>query len=314
VNFLSRHIEKLLLEQDCVILPAFGGFVAHENKAIIQAERRLVAPPTRSIGFNPLLQMNDGLLTQSYMTTLHIGYAQALQRLEYDIRKLKALLYDNGKAILPGVGELTCALDGTVSFRPENEHAASPDYYGLSVFEMKPLSALPLPNLPSAPVARRATLPLVLHRAAAILIGLVVFFSFAVSLDNGDGVDGDRASFDLQAWLTLQKPLIMQPIVAQQTTESQVVETPPPPAATPTPIQKYHLIVASLATVADGEAFVARLQAEGNADARLITADGKVRVCIASFAVRTDALNRLAELRSVPATANVWVLVKKLPQ
>ena len=64
---LSRHIESLLLAHDCVIVPGLGGFVAHYVPARRIAEEQLFLPPSRSVGFNQQLTINDGLLVQSYM-------------------------------------------------------------------------------------------------------------------------------------------------------------------------------------------------------------------------------------------------------
>ena len=52
---LAQHIEALLLENDCVIVPGFGGFVAHYAPATHVKEENLFLPPTRTIGFNPCL-------------------------------------------------------------------------------------------------------------------------------------------------------------------------------------------------------------------------------------------------------------------
>ena len=65
---LAQHIEALLLENDCVIVPGFGGFVAHYAPATHVKEENLFLPPTRTIGFNPQLKLNDGVLVQSYMS------------------------------------------------------------------------------------------------------------------------------------------------------------------------------------------------------------------------------------------------------
>lgn len=59
---LAQHIEVLLLENDCVIVPGLGGFVAHYTPAMRVAEENVFLPPTRIIGFNPQLKMNDGYL------------------------------------------------------------------------------------------------------------------------------------------------------------------------------------------------------------------------------------------------------------
>ena len=52
---LAQHIEALLLENDCVIVPNFGGFVAHYAPATYVKEEHLFLPPTRIIGFNSQL-------------------------------------------------------------------------------------------------------------------------------------------------------------------------------------------------------------------------------------------------------------------
>ena len=43
---LARHIEILLLENDCVIIPDFGGFIAHYQPA--RSEERRVGKECRS--------------------------------------------------------------------------------------------------------------------------------------------------------------------------------------------------------------------------------------------------------------------------
>ena len=59
---LARHIELLLLEHDCVIVPGLGGFIANHTEARYTGdEEHLFLPPYRTIGFNQQLQVNDGL-------------------------------------------------------------------------------------------------------------------------------------------------------------------------------------------------------------------------------------------------------------
>ena len=61
---LAKHIEVLLLENDCVIVPGLGGFIAHYWCSKYNKETREFCPPDRSIGFNRKLVMNDGMLVQ----------------------------------------------------------------------------------------------------------------------------------------------------------------------------------------------------------------------------------------------------------
>ena len=79
---LAQHIEALLLENDCVIVPGFGGFVAHYAPATHVKRRKSFLPPTRTIGFNPQLKLNDGVLVQSYMSAYDTSFADATRIVE----------------------------------------------------------------------------------------------------------------------------------------------------------------------------------------------------------------------------------------
>ena len=79
---LDRHIEILLLENDCVIVPGLGGFVAHHVSARYDEQDGLFLPPYRTLGFNAQLRMNDSLLVQSYVDAYELSYPEALAQIE----------------------------------------------------------------------------------------------------------------------------------------------------------------------------------------------------------------------------------------
>ena len=78
---LVKHIETLLLENDCVIVPGLGGFIAHYHTATFNKEKNEFNPPYRSIGFNPRLTINDGLLAQSYMQAYNTDFSDATRKI-----------------------------------------------------------------------------------------------------------------------------------------------------------------------------------------------------------------------------------------
>lgn len=96
---LAQHIEALLLENDCVIVPGFGGFVAHYAPATHVKEENLFLPPTRTIGFNPQLKLNDGVLVQSYMSAYDTSFADATRIVEKEVSAFIEILHEEGKAI-----------------------------------------------------------------------------------------------------------------------------------------------------------------------------------------------------------------------
>ncbi len=60
MNELSRHIEVLLLEHDCVIIPQLGGFVAQYVSSHRVTAEQTIYPPFRTVGINAQLTLNDG--------------------------------------------------------------------------------------------------------------------------------------------------------------------------------------------------------------------------------------------------------------
>ena len=139
---LERHIEILLLSNDCVIVPDFGGFVAHHVDARYDGRDNMFLPPLRTIGFNPQLTMNDSLLALSYVEAYDISYPDALSRIAEDVREIRAELDINGKYELTDIGTLYLNSQGTYTFEPCEAGLLTPNYYGLDGFVMQPLKEL----------------------------------------------------------------------------------------------------------------------------------------------------------------------------
>ena len=136
---LSRHIEILLLDNDCVIVPGFGGFMAHYVSAIYDQTDGTFLPPKRTVGFNPKLTINDSLLTQSYVEAYDISYPDACKRIEEEVRELKGHLENEGFYELTDIGVLRVNSEGHYEFSPCEAGILTPSLYGLGAFEMKVL-------------------------------------------------------------------------------------------------------------------------------------------------------------------------------
>ena len=104
---LERHIEILLLDCDCVIVPGFGGFVAHHRDARFDDADNMFLPPLRTLGFNPKLNMNDSLLVQSYVEAYDISYPEALARVETEVDELKHNIEKDGYYEFENLGHIS---------------------------------------------------------------------------------------------------------------------------------------------------------------------------------------------------------------
>lgn len=201
---LARHIEILLLENDCVIVPELGGFIAHHQPAHYEESEGVFLPPTRTVGFNPQLTMNDGLLVQAYMQTHHTDFPDAGRMLSRKVKDLKETLYNEGIAEMPGIGTLHYTMYGNYEFHPLENGVLSPDYYALDTFSMTPLSAeileepkreeeSPIVEYPEK--KREFTLnPSWWEHAVAVAVAVVLFFVLSVPVENTYIDKGNYAS------------------------------------------------------------------------------------------------------------------------
>ena len=128
---LCAHIRSLLMAQEYVVIPGFGGFVSREQEAeLLFTEARLLAP-SGQLGFNAKLRDEDGLLRRHLATELTCSYEQAGEQLALQVKLWIAELEAQGNLLLPGLGILRTQAHGTWRFEPEIGQNFSPKYYGL---------------------------------------------------------------------------------------------------------------------------------------------------------------------------------------
>ena len=135
---LARHIELLLLEHDCIIVPGLGGFIANNASARYNENGdNLFLPPYRNIGFNQKLQANDGLLVQAYMVAYDASYPDAYKQMEMDIADVLFELDTDGSYELPNIGVLHKGINGIITFTSFDSGILTPSLYGLYSFAIK---------------------------------------------------------------------------------------------------------------------------------------------------------------------------------
>ena len=185
---ICRHIEYLLTEHDCVLIPEWGGFVLQDVPARRSDDGKTWFPPTRAIVFNPSLTYNDGMLAASLMRARKTDAHRALLLIRREVGTLRSLLQKEGDRVAFGnLGSF--ALDENL--RPT--FTANADYrIDLRQFGMQRLTILPLREL-SAPTPSKTkavdaagkddTIRISIHRrtaykiAAAAAIFLLLFLT-----------------------------------------------------------------------------------------------------------------------------------------
>ena len=344
---LAQHIETLLLENDCVIVPGFGGFVAHYSPATRVKEENIFLPPTRTIGFNPQLKLNDGVLVQSYMSAYNTSFADASRIVEKEVNEFIGLLHEEGKAHLDNIGEIHYNIYGNYEFVPYDYKITTPSLYGLDSFEMHELSVLQQKEkvwIPAHPEKEKKTFEISINRAylrnaAAMIAAIVLFFAFSTPVENTDVQKNNYAQLlpselfeQIEKQSVVVTPVYVKSDAMQQakklsataSTSSSTktsstkkytankVKTSKPIAVREVKVTKhpFHIIVAGGISLKDAEAIATQLKSKGFANAKALNMDGKVRVSINSFDNRNEATKQLLELRKNETYKNAWLLAK----
>lgn len=336
---IQRHIEILLLDNDCVIVPGFGGFMAHHVDARYDENDGSFLPPLRSIGFNPQLTMNDSLLVQSYIEAYDLSYPEALKRIEDEVNEIRQTLENKGVYEMTDVGVLRLNDEGNIVFQPCEAGILTPSLYGLSNFNMRPLAyeaehaaqtkavveevkeeqekkpeAQPTLNevlLQNEEEDKKQHLVIPMtwvRNAVAVAAVILAFFLIPTQISRPTREALRMSSIDTGL---LEKVMPKLPKAAPtvqlkaQPAESAHAAVKADDKASAT---RYSLVLASRVTRANAEDFVKKLKASGIDDVRVFQKNGKAtKVLYGSYASREEAQKQLNLLQGRQVFEQAWV-------
>jgi hypothetical protein len=143
---LDPFISDLLFDHDCVILPEFGGLVANYRSAKLNSISHVIQPPSKSIGFNPSLKYNDGLLSNYISAALGITYKEAAEQLTQTISGYQQLLASEGRFSIDRIGVFYKDRFGQVQFIPEEKENFLVASFGLKPIQLKLVGGMETPD------------------------------------------------------------------------------------------------------------------------------------------------------------------------
>ena len=79
---ITAYIKELLVENDYVIIPGLGAFVAGYKPAHTDDTQESILPPSKEVTFNRKLKNNDGLLVGTIASEEGISRFDALKKVE----------------------------------------------------------------------------------------------------------------------------------------------------------------------------------------------------------------------------------------
>lgn len=209
---LAKHIEVLLLENDCVIVPQLGGFIAHYRPAYINKADGKMYPPSRTIGFNPRLVMNDGLLVQSYMQAYNTDFPDATRKIEKAVSQIKDNLYHDGQVNLNHVGMLYYNIHADYEFEPSANGFFTPMQYGMKPLVLPAVNQSGRHSATAEPAEKsfRNRRHHLMQYAATVAASILLFFLLSVPVENTYVDDAAYASLGSAEMFMPHTPSVSQ--------------------------------------------------------------------------------------------------------
>lgn len=328
MNELERHIETLLLDNDCVIVPDFGGFMAHHVEAHYDDSDGTFIPPIRTIGFNPQLKINDSLLIHSYIDAYGLSYPDALKRVEDAVNGLKKQLFEEGIFELNNIGTLSLNVEGNIEFSPNEAGILTPSFYGLCSFDIKQLKSETIEQLPLPPVVevhtedkstttaddenQKASILAIddsndeegktisirvawIRNAVAIAAAIIAFFLITTPVSNS--IDHHMNLSTIQPSFNTDTSSALSPDIAPAETKLQSSDSIYITTEEVIQADSYVVVLASQVSMANAEKFVDILHSEGYDDARIYVHNKINRVVYGNYNTSAEAYEAVLQLR-----------------
>jgi cell division septation protein DedD len=136
---VDQHISELLYDHDCVIVPAFGGFLASYHHAAIHPSQHTFAPPSKKIAFNIFLKQNDGLLANRIVNREKLSYSDALARIEFHVHEWQKELTEGKKLTIEKIGTFYFDTEKNLQFDPVRNVNYLREAFGFSTVQYLPV-------------------------------------------------------------------------------------------------------------------------------------------------------------------------------
>ena len=298
---IDKHIEYLLLDNDCVIVPGLGGFVAHRVKSRFDKHDNMFLPPYRTLGFNPLLTMNDSLLAQAYTDTFDISHPEAMSRIEKEVENIQKQLDNQGQFEFNGLGTLIKDKEQKLIFEPYESGIITPEYYGLGSFEAFRQNDI------------EEEMPIEYENTRLVSINTDNYGQRKISISFKAIRHAALAAMFL-ATITLIIFSVSKNGLSSGQVKSSVISNIFD-SATPTIISRPHvdpapwtIVMASHIPQNNAQLFKTQLQKKGFEETFVYNNKGTVKVLYGHFKTSADAFNTLHSLQGHPEFKSAWVM------
>jgi nucleoid DNA-binding protein len=301
---INQYIKELLLLNDCVIIPEFGGFVANYEPASI--ENNKFSPPSKEIAFNNKLTSNDGLLVNYISNCEGINYFEAKRKLDNFVEETLLNLERNRNVYFEGVGYLHYDSRENLQFEPQLKQNLLVESYGLQNFSYEKLYQRQMPK-PAFKVEYREPIPVIFQKRQLQKLIVAVPLLIAMALIPMKNNKEYLSKSDMGLWEAITQSAPVAVIVPQEQSTAELNI----PTTTATTDFKYYIIGGSFKSEENASKYLHQLNEQGYVGKDLGVFKGLHRVAMKGFPTMEEAQHELNLLLQQSPQSGVWIHVNE---
>lgn len=331
---LSKHIEYLLLDHECVVYPELGAFITSYISSKWSKEENLFLPPYRSVWFNPQLKEDDNLFISTLAHRYNISRADAILLCTEYLEEIYQELEENGTADIGSIGTfIKESEEAPMIFAPTLSGVATPSIYGLDSVQLpilndqttetqatdtrQPVHAIHSDEKHITIRIRRS----IVNYAAAVAASIILFLGLTTPAYNTGMTQEQRAETEFFMPSNL-RPLTAVPAQPEQSAAEDnaqpAVEDPEETeenVGTQTTTQEtqaeqssYAIVLASAISMKNAQNYVANLQSRGH-NAEIFISGKMVRVIIPGFRSAEEVHQAIKQMQTQSSEfSKAWTL------
>ena len=136
IDLLSKMVKELILDNDKVVLPGLGCFVAEIVPSTFSDKGYTINPPYRRLYFRSKPDMDD-MLVDFYASSNSLDREVACRILGDFIAELRTVIHTKKVVVFPGLGRLRATKENNLFFIPEEDLDIYPAGFGLEPISLK---------------------------------------------------------------------------------------------------------------------------------------------------------------------------------
>jgi nucleoid DNA-binding protein len=211
IDLLSKMVKELILDDDKVVLPGLGAFVAEIVPATFSDKGYTINPPYRKLYFRSKPDEGTALATL-YAESNGVSMDVAERVMTDFISELKSVLFARKTVVFPGLGRLRATKENTVFFVADEDLDIYPEGFALEPISLKTHVETP-------------------EEVASVVEGLKAIVEEPLDLELPEPVAVQEV---VKETLTV----VQEPIPAAEPIPAQEPEPIPEPISEPTPAPK----------------------------------------------------------------------------